>query len=918
MSFNQYNPIVEEPIPETSFEGTSNPPIINYETLLTKLNEIDKNYATKLRYQLQFYFMDPIKKYKVRKQLPWKLMLQILKILFVTLQLVLFAELRVTHVDFLDETATVMRHKFLKDWSDERDIVTYPPSVGKYSVFTSTDLIEHFAFIINSYYSLHNDSFASFSYDIALTPYNESIFSGGLRSINMDYDKIPPLQLCIEKLASVIIKNNTYEFDIKKETNCSKLIFTYKELTEINDEPSNLREILARRNVTFNANDSLVISKLVIHFNLRTIHYSPVLMDENPECYLIKVSIVYDNSRHTGQIGIDLKSVISYKNICNGRVLNDRKLSLHSLPILINDIIVLFCSIVSLVLCTRSLFKSYCLQSRVYIFFKKILKVDLPLRDQLEFVNLWNVMIFFNDIFIIIGTICKVTIEFRDFENHLFTLSSIFLGGGSLLVYIGVLRYFGFFDQYNVIVLTLKKSLPNIMRFMVCTIILYLGFLFSGWVLIGPYSYKFRTISLSSETLFSLVNGDDMFPTFATINDSNTSIKIIAIIMDAYEIIKSQCSINNVPEISQLKNFISSAPEPDLDDPTSRSSFAYESLLEFNVKYIFFLSLNILLRYVLEKSISLGTKTLFMVMADGKKYLSKDDFYFLHELGTGSFSTVHCCSKKDNSKRYAIKCVLKKQIIRERKTHHIMREKASMMLLSTEQNEHPFVIKLYGTFQDSETLYFVMNIAEKKDVKLLLRKVKKFSVDQAKFIITELIEALVHIHSLNVIHRDVKPENLLISSTGHVILSDFGCSKILGVKDVDNNIDAKAKRRGSFVGTAQYVTPEILFGLDTEYSVDFWAAGVCLYQFLVGKSPFDDISEYLIFQNIQTLRLEFPDDFPDELAKSFIKAVLVLKVEERLGSVEMGGGEAVKNHPYFQGTNWTELPKNESKIISLL
>uniref|UniRef100_A0A0K0EZJ7 non-specific serine/threonine protein kinase n=1 Tax=Strongyloides venezuelensis TaxID=75913 RepID=A0A0K0EZJ7_STRVS len=302
-------------------------------------------------------------------------------------------------------------------------------------------------------------------------------------------------------------------------------------------------------------------------------------------------------------------------------------------------------------------------------------------------------------------------------------------------------------------------------------------------------------------------------------------------------------------------------------------------------------------------------------MTEVKKYLCKDDFYFLYELGTGSFSTVYCCSKKDTSKRYAIKCVLKNQIIRERKTQHIMREKASMMLLSTEKNEHPFVIKLFGTFQDNDNLYFVMNLAENKDIKFLLKKVKKFSVNQAKFIITELVEALTHIHSLNVIHRDVKPENLLVSSTGHVILSDFGCSKILGVNDTANAIDPKAKRRGSFVGTAQYVTPEILFGLETEYSVDFWAVGVCLYQFLVGKSPFDDVSEYLIFQNIQTLRLEFPDDFGDELAKSFIKAVLVLKVEERLGSVEMGGGEGVKNHPYFEGTIWKELPEKESEII---
>uniref|UniRef100_A0A0K0EZJ6 PKD_channel domain-containing protein n=1 Tax=Strongyloides venezuelensis TaxID=75913 RepID=A0A0K0EZJ6_STRVS len=603
MPINQYNRIIEEHIDDPSSKVPSNDSIINYESLITQLDEEKRNYATKLRYQLQFHFLDPIKKYKVRKQLPWKLMLQIMKILFVTIQLVLFAELRVTHVEFLDDTATVMRHKFLKDWGDERDIVTYPPSVGKYSVFTSTDLIEHFAFVINSYYSLHNDSFASFSYDTTFTPYNESSFGGGLRSEGMDYSKIPPLKICIEKLASLIIKNNTYEFDIKRETSCSKLVFTYKELTEINDEPSNLRDILAKRNITFNANDSLVISKLTIMFSLRTIHYSPVLMDENPECYLINVSIIFDNSKHTGQIGIDLNSIISYKNICNGRILNDQKLTLHSLPILINDIIVFFCSLLSLILCTRSLFKAYCLKSNVNNFLKKNLKIQLPMKDQLEFVNLWNVMIFVNDIFIIIGTVCKVSIEFRDFDNHLFTLSSIFLGGGTLLVYIGVLRYFGFFEQYNVIVLTLKKSIPNIMRFMVCTLILYLGFLFSGWVLIGPYSYKFRTISLSSETLFSLINGDDMFPTFATINDSNTSIKIIstiyiyvfvtffiyvvlslfiAIIMDAYEVIKSQCSMNNVPEVSQLQNFIFSAPVPDLDDPVSRTNFAYESMLQLN------------------------------------------------------------------------------------------------------------------------------------------------------------------------------------------------------------------------------------------------------------------------------------------------------------------------------------------------
>uniref|UniRef100_A0A0N4ZF93 PKD_channel domain-containing protein n=1 Tax=Parastrongyloides trichosuri TaxID=131310 RepID=A0A0N4ZF93_PARTI len=605
MPHNQYSRLSEENTnPNESIGERSSSSIINYAILLDNMRETDKVAGKKLISQLQFYFMDPIQKYKVRKQFPWKLMLQILKIVLVTAQLILFAELRVTHVDFLDDTATVMRHKFLKDWESERDVVSYPPSIGKYSVFTATDIIEHFAFVVNSYYSLHNDSFASFSYDTKFVPYNDTNFSSGLRSSNIDYGKIPQMELCIERLAGVVIKNDTYEFDTRQNIHCSRLNFTKEELIQINDDSVNLKEILAKRNVTFNANDSLVISKLKINFNLRTIHFSPVLMDENPECYLIKVSIIFDNSRHTGQIGIKLQSLISYVNMCNGKVLNDKKLSLHSLPILINDIMVLLCSTFSFILCLRSLLKAYLLKIRTSEYFKRVIKVELPMRDQMEFINLWNIMIFINDILIILGTMCKVTIEFRDFENHLFTLSSIFLGAGSLLVYIGVLRYFSFFQHYNIIVLTLKKLIPNILRFSVCTIILYLGFLFSGWVLIGPYSYKFRTIALSSETLFSLVNGDDMFPTFATINDSNTAIKVvgtiyiyifvsffiyvvlslfIAIIMDAYEIVKSQYNVNNVPEVSQLKDFIASAPEPNLCDPEERSIFAYESLLDINI-----------------------------------------------------------------------------------------------------------------------------------------------------------------------------------------------------------------------------------------------------------------------------------------------------------------------------------------------
>ncbi|PIO65096.1 hypothetical protein TELCIR_13251 [Teladorsagia circumcincta] len=172
---------------------------------------------------------------------------------------------------------------------------------------------------------------------------------------------------------------------------------------------------------------------------------------------------------------------------------------------------------------------------------------------------------------------------------------------GALLVYVGVLRYFGFFNQYNILILTLKKSIPSMARFMSCAIVLYAGFLIAGWVIIGPYSMKFRTLGESSEALFSLMNGDDMFATFYTINDSNTVIKVfgtvyiycfvsmfiyvvlslfIAIIMDAYEVVKDRYSYGLAVERSSLKDFVATAPSPGtLNSPTAQAQYAPSALL---------------------------------------------------------------------------------------------------------------------------------------------------------------------------------------------------------------------------------------------------------------------------------------------------------------------------------------------------
>uniref|UniRef100_A0AC35TYH8 SH3 domain-containing protein n=1 Tax=Rhabditophanes sp. KR3021 TaxID=114890 RepID=A0AC35TYH8_9BILA len=529
---------------------------VNYENVIEHLETTKKDFALRLRRHLQFFFMDPKKKYLARGQFPFKLALQVFKIVIITFQLFLFAELRISHVDFIEDTSTVMRHKFLQNWGDERDVVSYPPSMGKYSVFEIDGIIDHMAYVTKNYYNIQNQSFASFSYDTILK-------DDGLKERNTTFGSlfhdIPYMKLCLNKIANIAINNNNYEFDVSPRQECQYLNLSKEEVQKIMTNNDEMRLSLASRNITFTAQDSLSINEACLSFNLRSIHFLLGNKDQTPECYVIKISIKFDNSRHTGQVFIDLKSVISYENICNGRVLKAHAISWNTIILFVIDIIVLAFCIFSLILCIRAVIKAQLLKTTTLDFFEETFKKKLSVNDQMNFLNMWYLMIIANDVLIILGTVCKVTIEFKDFDNDLFTLTSVFLGSGALLVYVGLLRYLGFFNKYNVLVLTLKKSIPNILRFLVCALILYCGFLVAGWVIIGPYSLKFRTLTKASETLFSLLNGDDMFATFETINDSNYTIKIfgtiyiyvfvslfiyvvlslfIAIIMDAYEVIK--------------------------------------------------------------------------------------------------------------------------------------------------------------------------------------------------------------------------------------------------------------------------------------------------------------------------------------------------------------------------------------------
>lgn len=273
------------------------------------------------------------------------------------------------------------------------------------------------------------------------------------------------------------------------------------------------------------------------------------------------------------------------------------------------------------------------------------------------------------------------------------------------------------------------------------------------------------------------------------------------------------------------------------------------------------------------------------------------DFIFGKMIGEGSFSNVFLAKEISTKKEFAIKVLEKRHIIREKKTPYVQREKEVLLRLN-----HPFFIKLHFTFQDDDRLYFGLSYARRGELLDYIKRLGCFDENCTQFYTAEILEALEYLHSVGIIHRDLKPENILLNDEMHIQITDFGSAKILD----SNEENQTNQRKNSFVGTAQYVSPEVLKSNCSYFSSDLWALGCIAYQLLSGQHPFWGNHEYQIFQKIVKLEYEFPLGFAAD-AKDLVQKLLVLDPMKRLGCKEMGGYEALRSHGFFQGIEWSDL-----------
>ena len=289
------------------------------------------------------------------------------------------------------------------------------------------------------------------------------------------------------------------------------------------------------------------------------------------------------------------------------------------------------------------------------------------------------------------------------------------------------------------------------------------------------------------------------------------------------------------------------------------------------------------------------------------KIVSLNAFHLEYPIGRGGFGKVWKVRCKLNNKYYAIKIMSKLKIIKKNSVKNINNEKKFLSILN-----NSFLVNMICSFQDNENLYLVMDLLLGGDMRYHINKRavynKKNDESQLKFIAGCVLVGLNYIHEKQIIHKDIKPENLVYDSRGYIHITDFGISKIYHPDNGKENS-----------GTPGYMAPEVLFNKDHNFSVDYFSLGVILYELLMGRRPYHGHSKKELRKDIVSRQARIKEDnIPDGFIKSntfllcadFINKLLERKKEKRLGYLNF---KEIKDHPWLIDFNWEDLINKKMK-----
>lgn len=305
-------------------------------------------------------------------------------------------------------------------------------------------------------------------------------------------------------------------------------------------------------------------------------------------------------------------------------------------------------------------------------------------------------------------------------------------------------------------------------------------------------------------------------------------------------------------------------------------------------------------------------------------------------IGKGDVGRVYLVENRTTGELYAMKVLEKNEMLKRNKIKRVLAEQEILATAS-----HPFIVTLYHTFQSKDYLYFVTEYCCGGEFFRALQSLanKRLEEPGARFYTAEVICALEYLHFMGFIYRDLKPENILLHHTGHIMLTDFDLSKpteqpmkpdivrngsnIFNFqKDMSTSLNTKVctsnLRTNSFVGTEEYISPEVIKGKGHTSTVDWWTLGILMYEMLFSSTPFKGADRNITFNNIMNKDLSFPQNRPlSPNCKSLIKKLLIKDESKRLGSKK--GAADIKQHPFFKGTSWALLRHEKNPpIVPLL
>ena len=278
--------------------------------------------------------------------------------------------------------------------------------------------------------------------------------------------------------------------------------------------------------------------------------------------------------------------------------------------------------------------------------------------------------------------------------------------------------------------------------------------------------------------------------------------------------------------------------------------------------------------------------------------IKKEQLKTLAVLGCGTFGRVTLVQDETSGTCYALKAMLKKEIVAHKQQANVLQEKNTMI-----QCVHPFILRLYTTFKSPSSVFMLLEFVQGGELFTVLHTPTQDGVPdhQAKFYGAVVASGLLYMHKKNIAYRDMKPENCLVDAQGYPKIVDFGFAKVITNKSY------------TLCGTPEYLAPELVLGRGHTKSVDNWAFGVLLYEMQAGYSPFCDqngMDQVTICRNIVNGKLVFPRDFNSD-CKDLCKKLLERDVSKRLGSLK-GGTAEILEHKYFKSINWEKL---ESKQV---